>query len=118
MTDEKAKQVRTLFDDEWNSKLQYCKKITEAVYLACDESAANDISTNVRWLIEQVEGMQEAVCLMRDRPVIALADVLPALKALEHVCMHNDLYDLLHTGLYRECARALEPFKHLLKEEK
>lgn len=42
-------------------KLDRCKKIITAVYLACEDSVADDISRNMRWLIESYEESQNEV---------------------------------------------------------
>ncbi len=39
--------------------MKHCKKIVTAVYLACDEGPAKDISEHVQWLIGECERLQK-----------------------------------------------------------
>lgn len=40
-------------------KMEHCRKIVTAVFLACEETVAEDISQSVAWLIARVEHLLE-----------------------------------------------------------
>ncbi len=50
-----------------NEKLEHCKKIVSAIYLACDEGPAKDISEHLQWLIGEFERVEGELAAMKEK---------------------------------------------------